>query len=340
MKESLSKYLIALAFLLIGTAILVSSRKVGNSTLNTKDNSNKASISYNLNTSDTLGVTNSSQTKDNLSPVQAEQVGSSPESGATSTAKQVYDFLVGKSDPDYGATQPSDWSFNFGTYWNRMLYSAFWEPDGTATESDVLQGKTFYSGSNNRVQKIGTGEYEIPSFYEEQSLIEYDDYETTDSSEDSALEESSWTNPATNVWKDTRTGLYWSNYLGDYTNIFPDQDHSTCDFFSTVPRGDYGTSGTDPDCGNAINACAVLELTSGGTSNTDWYLPSQKELKQAVRDGMYNQAGATFTTTGTYWSSTEYSSGSARAWTVTLHNGNAYYGTKGNGGATRCVRRD
>jgi len=340
MKDSLSKYLIALALLLIGTAILVSSRKVGNNTSNTKDNSNKANTSYNLNTSDTLGVSSTSQTKDNLSPVKAEQVGSSPDSGVDSMAKQVYDFLVGKSDPDYGATQPADWSFDFGTYWNRMLYSAFWEPDGTATEQDVLSGKTFYSGSNNRVQKTGTGQYQIPSFYEQQSLIEYDDYEAGESSEDSALEESSWTSPATNVWKDTRTGLYWSNNLGNYSNIFPDQDHSTCDFFSTVPRGSYGTSGTDPDCGNAINACAILDLTSGGTSNTDWYLPSKKELDGAYIDGMYNQAGATFTDMSTFWSSTERSDSSGLAWYVRLDYGSSTSDDKTDGRAVRCVRRD
>jgi hypothetical protein len=340
MKKSLSKYLIVLAFLLIGTYVAMVSRPLslkrhGGST----NDSNTASSSNNLNTQDTLGVSSTSKTKENLSPVQAEQTGSSPESGATSTAKQVYDFLVSKGT-NYGNVQPADWSFNFGTYWNRMLYSAFWEPDGNATESDVLSGKTFYSGSNNRVQKTGTlTPATSPGAYEQQ-YMQYDDYEAGASPEDSALEESSWTNPATNVWKDTRTGLYWSNNLGNYTNSFPNQDHSTCDFFSTVPRGSYGTSGTDPQCGNAINACAVLNLTSGGTSNTDWYLPSQKELMRAYVDGMYNKAGATFTTTGAFWSSTERSDGSDNAWIVNLGSGNSFNGSKTNGYDVRCVRRD
>jgi len=336
MKKGLSKYLIVLGFLLIGTYVVMVSRQISLKRGSTSD----SSTSENFNTSDTLGVSDTSQTKDNLYPVQAEQTGSSPESGATSTAKQVYDFLVGKSDPDYGATQPADWSFNFGTYWNRMLYSAFWEPDGTATESDVLSGKTFYSGSNNRVQKTGTLPTPTSPGAYEQQYMQYDDYEADDSPEDSALEESSWTNPATNVWKDTRTGLYWSNNLGNYTNSFPNQDHSTCDFFSTVPRGSYGTSGTDPQCGNAINACAVLNLTSGGTSNTDWYLPSQKELMRAYVDGMYNKAGATFTTTSCFWSSTEVSGYSDYAWFVGLYDGNSVNDDKSNGYGVRCVRRD
>src|SRR5690606_17561561 len=114
-------------------------------------------------------------------------------------------------------------------------------------ESDVLSGKTFYSGSNDRVKKTGTGEYQI-SHFKEQSLIEYDDYEAGDSPEDDALEESSWTSPATNVWLDTRTGLYWSMSLGSSSNSFT---ISTCDFYTSIPRGSY--SGSDADCGNAIN---------------------------------------------------------------------------------------
>ena len=268
----------------------------------------------------------------------AEQSGSSPTSNVTSYIKTAYDWLDSKGT-NYGSSSAPDWTNDWGTYWNRMMYSATWEPDGTATEEDVLSGKTFYSGNNNRTIRTGTATATAGLDYSQQSLIEYDDYEDPDYQG----EESSWTSPATNVWLDTRTGLYWSNSRGSYTNIFPNQDHSTCDFFNegTYPtRGEYGTSGTDPDCGNAINACAVLTLTSGGTSNTDWYLPSQKELDQAYMDGMYNQAGSTFTTTSTFWSSTEYSDNSTYAWYITLYDGYAVYGSKTVSDAVRCVRRD
>jgi len=265
-------------------------------------------------------------------------MGSSPDSGgAESVIMRAYNTLVSKGT-NYGSSSSPDWTSNHGTYWNRIIYSATWEPDGTATEQDVLSSKTFYSGLNNRTIKTGTFSNSID--YSQESLIEYDDLEADGSPEDTALEESSWTSPATNVWMDTRTGLYWSSSIGSYTNIFPDQDHSTCDFFSTVPRGSYGTSGTDPDCGNAINACAVLNLTSGGTSNTDWYLPSQKELYEAYLDGMYNKAGATFTTTSYFWSSTEHSGNSALAWYVTLYFGYSNAGSKAVGFGVRCVRRD
>ena len=318
MKESFSKYLAILILLSLSTLILVSSRKVGN-----------------INTPDTAGTTDS---KDNLSPVGAEQTGSSPESGATSRLKLVHDWLVAKSNPNYGGTQPADYPYDRGTYWNRILYSAFWEPDGTATESDVLSGKTFYSGSNNRVQKTGTlPPPTSPGAYYEQ-FVQYDDA----SASDYTGEESTWTNTnalsGSEVWYDTRTGLYWArSEPATKTNSFT---ISSCDFYTTTPRGSY--SGADADCGDAINACANLSLasTQGESADTDWYLPSQKELQEAYADGIYNKTSAAFTTTSLFWSSTERSSISSSAWRVGLRTGATDASDKGFGSATRCVRRD
>lgn len=260
----------------------------------------------------------------------AEQSGSSPESGSDSRIKTAYDWLVAKG-ANYGATDAADWTNNWGTYWNRLMESAAWEPGGDLTVGEVSPGKTFYSASDDRNQKTGTG-----TIYSNQSLMNWDDFETGDETG----EEASWTNTATNVWKDSRTGLYWSNSLGQNSNIFPDQDHSACPFFSTTPRGSY--DGLDLDCGNAINACGTLSLeaVTGGGAKTDWYLPSQKELQQAYIDGAYN-ANAAWATTSRFWSSTEYSTNPASAWVVTLANGYTDFNTKVT--ATydvRCVRRD
>ena len=269
----------------------------------------------------------------------AEQMGSSPDSGgAESVLVGSYNRLVSKG-ANYGSSSSPDETGNYGTYWNRIIYSATWEPDGTATTSDVLSGKTFYSGLNDRTIQTGTFSNSID--YSQQSLILYDDYRSyygTDYQE----EESTWTNTnalsGSEVWYDTRTGLYWArSEPATKTNSFT---IATCDFYTTTPRGSY--SGSDADCGDAINACGTLSLasTQGGSAKTDWYLPSQKEIMQAVRDGMYNQAGATFTTTSAFWSSTEYSSNSSYAWRVYLHSGYTTNYLKGLGIATRCVRRD
>ncbi len=305
------------------------------------NNSSSVSSSDNLNTQDTLGVSNTSKTKDNLSPVQAEQTGSSPESGATSRLKQVHDWLVGKSDPDYGGTQAADYPYDRGTYWNRILYSAFWEPDGTATESDVLSGKTFYSGSNNRVQKTGTLIPETNPGANYEQFVEYDDAHALDYTE----EESTWINTNSSsgnqVWYDTRTGLYWArSQPTTLQNNFSSPSTGFCSFFTTTPRGSY--DGSDADCGAAINACGTLSLasTEGSSAKTDWYLPTQKELDRAYIDGIYNKTSADFTTTSNFWSSTGTSSISTNAWRELLSSGYAGNYSKTNVSAVRCVRRD
>jgi len=280
-----------------------------------------------------------------LSRSNAEQIGSSPDSGgAESVLVGSYNRLVSKGT-NYGSSSSPDWTGIQGTYWDRIIYSATWEPDGTATTSDVLSGKTFYSGLNNRTIQTGTASsFDID--YSLQQFVEYDDY----SGSDYTGEESTWTNTnalsGSEVWYDTRTGLYWArSQPTTLANSFSSPSTGVCDFFNTgtyPTRGSYGTSGTDPACGLAINACAVLSLpsTQGQSAKTDWYLPSQKELQRAYRNGIYNKTSDAFTTTSGFWSSTEHSSNSAGAWRVTLHNGYTSVSGKGTGNATRCVRRD
>ncbi len=272
-----------------------------------------------------------------IAPVNAEQAGSSPDTGgAESVITKAYNYLLTKGDT-YGASSSPDWTYNWGTYWNRIMYSATWKPDGTAAESYVVSGKTFYS--NSRTKKTGTME---PMDFSPEQYVQYDDAHASDYTG----EESTWIKTSSasgaNVYQDTRTGLYWSSSIGSYTNSFSSPSTGKCDFFSATPRSSYGTSGTDPDCGNAINACAVLSLSSkdGQSADTDWYLPSQKELDGAYLDGIYNQTSSSFTTTSNFWSSTEYSGNSSSAWFESLYDGYAFYDIKTNSTAVRCVRRN
>lgn len=271
----------------------------------------------------------------------AEQSGSSPESGTDSYIKTAYDWLVAKGT-NYGNSDAVDWINDWGTYWNRIMESAAWEPGGDLSVSDVFYGKTFYGGSNDRDVQTGTLD---------QSLVEYDDYKGGDSE----VEEASWIKTSgeddTGVWQDQRTGLYWSASQGQMSNIFPDQDHSACDFFNTTlnpKRGDYETTDPQTTCGNAINACADLSLDADSLkadgdaeAETDWYLPSQKELMMAYIDGIYNQTNTTFASASNFWSSTEGSDGPSYAWRVYLHNGYTYNRTKITAtNYVRCVRRN
>lgn len=271
----------------------------------------------------------------------AEQSGSSPESGTDSYIKTGYDWLVAKGT-NYGSADAADWTNNWGTYWNRIMEAAAWEPGGDLETADVFSGKTFYGGNNDRDVQTGTLDM---------SLMKYDNYKDGDSE----AEESSWTNScpvasgncSEDVYKDNRTGLYWSSSQGvaDNNNF----TISTCAFFSTEPRGDY--DGTDADCGddpdpynqNAINICGLLAIDADddGVNETDWYLPSQGELMMAYLDGIYNQTSAAFATTSYFWSSTESSDGSSYAWLVHLHYGYTTYATKTNDTVyVRCVRGD
>ncbi|MBW6441575.1 DUF1566 domain-containing protein [Patescibacteria group bacterium] len=271
----------------------------------------------------------------------AEQMGSSPNTGgAQSVLVGSYNQLVSKGD-NYGSSSSPNFTQDWGTYWNRIMYSATWEPQGTATSSDVLSNKTFISSSNDRTSQSGTK----PAFdidYSLQQYVKYDDYHASSytGADSTWIQTSSAT--SAHVWQDTRTGLYWSYSLGSYTNSFSVISSGSCPFFDSTPRSSYTSSNTSPACGNAINACATLSLasTEGQSADTDWYLPSYAELDGAYINGIYNQAGSTFTTTTSFWSSTEDSSGSTRAWGVSLRYGLANYNVKTLSFAVRCVRRD
>ena len=281
--------------------------------------------------------------------VLAEQGGGSPESGATSRIKSVYDSLTTLG---YGLDSAGGWG-DWGAFWNRIRSAGEWTPDGTATSDDVVDGKTFYGSS--RLQITGTGPEPIDF-----SLFQYsarDNYAGTYNGgtgpEDYTGEESEWTDHsvgADEVWKDERTGLYWSADRGVLTaNNFT---LITCDFFTAEPRSAY--DGSDLTCGgtveapHAINYCATLDY--GG--RTDWYLPSQQELMMAYIDGMYNQAGDTLeeaaaftwgTTDGggyPFWSSSEVSYYPTDAWDVGLYYGTTNGNNKTIEDAVRCVARD
>lgn len=278
----------------------------------------------------------------------AEQSGGSPESGAVSRIKAIYDSLVILGHGSESAGVWGDW----GNMWNRIRSAGEWTPDGTATSDDVVAGETFYGSSRTKV----TGTAQLAQDLELQALVEWDDYEgpggSGDASEDYMGEEATWTNTlplagGEEVWKDERTGLYWSHYIGDYSNVFPDQDHSTCPFFDGSTEAEklaarYGYDGLTGACGNAINVCGSLELDADGdgVDETNWYLPTQKELQQAYLDGIFNQAGSSFTTTNYFWSSSEVSDNSDRAWSVALGYGRTSASLKALDGALRCVVRD
>lgn len=219
-----------------------------------------------------------------------------------------------------------------------------WSFLGDATVNDVVLGKTFYSGSN--VLQTGSAVIPVAVDFSLQQYEEYDDFEgpegNGEATNDYTGEESLWTNTDTDVYLDERTGLYWSDSQGQFSNVFPGQNHSTCPFFSSVPRGDY--DGSEGACGYAINTCATLVLDSDNdaVNETDWYLPSMKEINQALINGIWNQTSVAFMGWGTYWSSTESSYDPTSAWATRMStfSGTMIDSKSNTANDVRCVRRD
>jgi hypothetical protein len=89
---------------------------------------------------------------------------------------------------------------------------------------------------------------------------------------------------------------------------------------------------------NALTYCENLDLGL----NTDWRLPTRKELMRLVNYGVYNPAidPAAFpnTDSSVYWSSTTLASDTGSAWFVYFYDGLVYDDNKGNSYSARCVR--
>jgi len=257
----------------------------------------------------------------------AEQHEGTPKADSTSIIKQLSDDLTALG---YGSTEPGSWG-NAGEMWNRIYSAGVWVPSlADAQDSDVVSGKQFYSGSDRTLR---TGSFQTID-WEKQSLLQRDNRDSTDYGETSSWDK---TNNSPEVWYDEVTGLYWSASQGSMANDFV---RSTCDFYTTVPRGDY--NGGDASCDAAINHCATLSLAThtDGSAKTDWYLPSQIELMQAYINGIYKKTSTDWVTTSQFWSSTEHQNHTTHAWSTNLVNGLTTSSTKTTSYAVRCVLRD
>lgn len=277
-----------------------------------------------------------------ITTVLAEQAGSSPESGATSRISTLVADLISKS---YGSDVSGDWG-DWGAVWNRIYSSATWSPNNAnAVASDVAVGKTFYSGIDRTIK---TGTYNQPQDYSLFINQYYCVKENTGAPclglQNAAVPASSWTNTNTTsglfVWKDDRTGLYWTDHKSNGSNSFS----LSCGYYYSTPRGAWGGTG----CGTAIDYCSSLSQATetGGIAKTNWYLPTLKELLQAYNDDIYNKTGQTFANASTWSSSESNSYGSTYAWAVNLSTGSSGIFTKSTGAgpsnvqSIRCVSRD
>lgn len=210
-----------------------------------------------------------------------------------------------------------------------------------AVAADVVSGKIFFgAGDTDWTPTVGT--YSAFSGYSNQKNQIWDDWKGSASSTDQGLayayannldeniEEASWetttdsslggANVASGtVKKDARSGLYWSDCY-DSTSGGGSCDYAANNSFTLNGTLDDADDSLDAEGGAAVDFCEALSLDANGDASdeTDWYLPSQKELMQAYIDGSANNIP---NVAYYFWSSTENYANTSYAWGVSLGYG-------------------
>jgi len=253
--------------------------------------------------------------------VKAETSGGSPESGATSRIKTIYDHL--KDDLSYGSDAAGAWG-DWGAYWNRIRSASEWVPAGDAEVTDVKNGSTFY----NTTRTEQTGTYPNPSSCSTQQY--HDSYGAPVTQTTNCTDTLTWTtaDPAvtgddTDANTDPRTGLIWSNCIINSGGV---------PTFAATCGTNWSWDGTTDADSVAVGSKTAAQLCS--ERGNGWRLPTQKELMQSYIDG----SNFNLTNPANYfWSLTEASATSA--WFVLLSLGyTASYDKAPLSRYVRCVR--
>ena len=137
------------------------------------------------------------------------------------------------------------------------------------------------------------------------------------------------------VKRDARTGLYWSDCYSSAQDGSCDTITNSFTLDGVIADTD---DGLDAEGGDSVNFCESLSLDADGDGidETDWYLPSQKELMIAYVDGSANNIP---NPADYYWSSTEFYNDASGAWFVYLDGGYTSILSKASNTYARCVCR-
>ena len=139
--------------------------------------------------------------------------------------------------------------------------------------------------------------------------------------------------------EDQSTGVRW--YAGTYGNTqakgdgpFSGEANTSIIIAAQVAIGDDGST-------YAARICNELQVTEGGKTYGDWYLPSKEELNlmyqnKATIDATAGVNGGSGFASAYYWSSTEYNSDNA--WTQSFGSGSQRYLDKYSTYYVRAVR--
>ena len=139
--------------------------------------------------------------------------------------------------------------------------------------------------------------------------------------------------------EDQSTGVRW--YAGTYGNTqakgdgpFSGEANTSIIIAAQVAIGDDGST-------YAARICNELQVTEGGKTYGDWYLPSKEELNlmyqnKATIDATAGVNGGSGFASAYYWSSTENNNNNA--WKQNFDNGNQNNNNKNNTNRVRAVR--
>jgi hypothetical protein len=125
-------------------------------------------------------------------------------------------------------------------------------------------------------------------------------------------------------------GYTWANGDGPFSG----ETNTAIIIAAQISIGDDGSN-------YAARNCNELQISQGGKTYGDWYLPSKKELyllyvnKEIIDATAMAHDGIPFANTS-YCSSTEYND--RFAWCIYLGDGNQYYGSKSGSYRVRAVR--
>jgi hypothetical protein len=216
-----------------------------------------------------------------------------------------------------------------------------------------------------RLEYVQANSLLMPIDYRKFHYMAYDDYNCSNNNDesDSACaagdaeytgEEGSWSSitdaslgtetiASGKVYQDARTGLYWSDCYSSAQDGFCDQITNDFHVAASICTDAQINSGTCDiaalaTTSAAITFCQDLELDADGdgTNETDWYLPSQKELMLAYINGAANNVP---NPANYFWSATEHYTSSSGAWYVYLSYGTTFLSTKTANLYARCARR-
>ncbi len=139
--------------------------------------------------------------------------------------------------------------------------------------------------------------------------------------------------------EDQSTGIRW--YAGTFGNTqakgdgpYAGEANTSIIIAAQVAIGDDGST-------YAARICNELQITEGGKTYSDWYLPSKEELNlmyqnKTTIDVTAGANGGSSFATNNYWSSTELSD--FVAWVQLFQNGLQYSGSKSGTFNVRAVR--